>query len=113
MLGMLQSFFAQQPRINFVQFQGMLSYQQIAFPITLTAATTPVQPSNNSSNQGISSSFDPWDPYMKHEQSTKFFLVLQICIFIFTIGSIVLNRFIKTTAFLNAIYCMLQSCFNY
>ena len=53
MLGMVQSFFAQQPRINFGQFQGMLSYQQIAFPITRTAATTPVQPSNNSSNLGI------------------------------------------------------------
>ena len=103
MLGMLQSFFGQQPHTNFGQFQGMLSYQQIAFSITLTAATTPVQPSNNSSNKRISSSFNPWDPYIKHEQSTKLFLLLHICIFIFTIGSIVLNRFIKTTAFLNAI----------
>ena len=43
MLGMVQSFFAQQPRINFGQFQGMLSYQQIAFPITRTAATRTIQ----------------------------------------------------------------------
>ena len=66
MLGMLQSSFAQQPSINFGQFQGMSSQQQIAFPVTQTAATTPVQPSNNSSNQRMSS-FNSWDPYIEHE----------------------------------------------
>ena len=44
----------------------MSSQQQIAFPVTPTAATTPVQRSNNSSNQGTSSS-NPQDPYIEHE----------------------------------------------
>ena len=31
-----------------------------------TVATTPVQPLDNSSNQGTNS-FNPWDPYIDHE----------------------------------------------
>ena len=91
----------QQPPINFGQFQGMSS-QQIALTVTPTAVNTPVQPSNSLSNQGTSN-FNLWDPYVEHEQSIKPFTLLHDFILIFTTISIVLNRFIKITAFLNAI----------
>ena len=91
----------QQPPINFGQFQGMSS-QQIALTVTPTAVNTPVQPSNSLSNQGTSN-FNLWDPYVEHEQSIKPFNLLHDFILIFTTISIVLNRFIKITAFLNAI----------
>ena len=102
MRGMPQSSFTQQFLINFGQFQSISSQQQVAFSVTPTAATTPVQPSNNSSNQG-KNSFNMRDPYIENEQWTKHFTLLYDCILIFTIGSIVLNRFIKIIAFLNAI----------
>ena len=65
-LAMPQNSFAQQSPVNFDPFQGMSSQQQIVFPFTPTAATTPVQPSNNLSNQRTSS-FNPWDLYIEHE----------------------------------------------
>ena len=92
----------QQPPINFGQFQGMSSQQQIALTVTPTAVNTPVQQSNSLSNQGTSN-FNLWGPYVEHEQSIKAFTLLHDFILIFTTISIVLNRFIKITAFLNAI----------
>ena len=80
----------------------MSSQQQIALTVTPTAVNTPVQPSNSLSNQGTSN-FNLWDPYVEHEQSIKAFTLLHDFILIFTTISIVLNRFIKITAFLNAI----------
>ena len=51
---------------NSHKFWGMLCQRQITFPAMPTAATTPIQSSDNSSNQG-KNSFNPWDPYIDYE----------------------------------------------
>ena len=51
---------------NSHKFWGMFCQRQITFPATPTAATTPIQSSDNSSNQG-KNSFNPWDPYIDYE----------------------------------------------
>ena len=51
---------------NSHKFWGMLCQRQIKFPAMPTAATTPIQSSDNSSNQG-KNSFNPWDPYIDYE----------------------------------------------
>lgn len=51
---------------NFHKLRGMFCQRQITFPVMPAVATTPVQPLDNSSNQGTNS-FNPWDPYIDHE----------------------------------------------
>ena len=51
---------------NSHKFWGMFCQRQITFPAMPTAATTPIQSSDNSSNQG-KNSFNPWDPYIDYE----------------------------------------------